>query len=94
MASSTDYRGQRVVERGVHAERHVRGIRELRGEPGQPRAGLARLGHAGQQQEVAPPEVGIVRGADDQVIAAVGDLGALPGAQRHVGPEAERGNPH
>jgi S-methyl-5-thioribose-1-phosphate isomerase len=89
-----EIRGQRGVIGGVHAERDVPRGRELRGEPGQPGAALAGPRDAGQQQEVAPPEVGIGRGADDQVVAAVGDLAALQDPQRHVGPEAERCDPH
>ena len=89
-----EIRGQRGVVGGVHAERDVSRGRELRGEPGQPGAALARARDAGQQQEVAPPEVGVGRGADDQVVAAVGDLAALQDPQRHVGPEAKRCDPH
>ncbi|HLK75035.1 MAG TPA: S-methyl-5-thioribose-1-phosphate isomerase [Streptosporangiaceae bacterium] len=87
-----EVRRDRDVRGGVHAERDVRGARELRGEPGQPRACFTRPGHPGQQQEVAPPEAGVARAADDQVVAAVADLGALQDAQRHVGPEGERGD--
>ena len=79
---------------GVHAQREVLGLRELGGEPGQPAVPGAGLGPAGQQQEVAPPEGGVVRAADDHVVAAVGDLGPLEHAQRQVGLKAERGYLH
>jgi S-methyl-5-thioribose-1-phosphate isomerase len=79
----------RVVP-GVHAQREVLGLRELGGEPGQPAVPGARFRPAGEQQEVAPPEGGVVRAADDRVVAPVGDLGPLEPAQRQVGTEAER----
>jgi hypothetical protein len=79
---------------GVHAQRDVPGVRELGGEPGQPAVPATGVGPAGQQQEVAPVEGGVVRGADDQVVAAVGDLGPLEHAQRQVGLKAERGYLH
>jgi len=78
----------------VHADGDVPGRRELRGEPGQPGAARPGFGCLGEQDEVAPPVVRIVRAADEEVIAAIGDLGAFEDAQRQVGPEAERNNPH
>jgi hypothetical protein len=67
----------RVLIRGIHAQRDVPGRGELRGEPGQPGACGARPGRRAHQEEVAPPEARVVRAADDQIVAAVGDLGPL-----------------
>jgi methylthioribose-1-phosphate isomerase len=94
--------GHRREVGGVHAEGDVPGGRELRGEPGQPLLALLVPGlvpgtgsrDAGEQEVVPPPVVRVLRGTDDQVVAAVGDLRALPDPQRHVGPEAERCDPH
>ena len=79
---------------GVDPQREVLGLRELGGEPGQPAVPGAGCGPAAEQQEVAPPEGGVVRAADDQVVAAVGNLAPLEYAQRQVGLEAERCYPH
>jgi hypothetical protein len=94
-ASGEEFRGRRGgAVRGVHAERDVPGLRELGREPGQPAVPGARVWPRAEQQEVPPVEAGVAGGADDQVIAAVGGLGALEDPQRHVGPEAERRYPH
>ncbi len=79
---------------GVHPQREVLGLRELGGEPGQPAVPGAGCGPAAEQQEVAPPEGGVVRAADDQVVAAVGNLAPLEHAQHQVSLKAERCYPH
>jgi hypothetical protein len=84
----------RRLIRGVDGQRDVPGGGELRGEPGQPLTGGTGLGHRAEQEEVPPPEARVIQAADDEVVAAVDDLGTLEHAQRHVGPETERCNPH
>ena len=84
----------RRLIRGIDGQRDVPGRGELHGERGQPRAGGAGLGHLAEQEEVPPPEARVIQAPDDEVVAAVNDLGAFCHAQRHVRPETERCNPH
>jgi len=70
------------------------GVGELLREDRDPAGQLALRRRLGQQQEVPPVEARVVRRADDEVCAVVGDLGAGQTAHHQVRSEPKRPHVH
>jgi hypothetical protein len=89
--------GRLVARRSVDAvdaDRDVPRIRKRLRKALQPPLDLVARDGSGQEQEVAPVEAGIVRGADHEMVAAVLDKGTGQLPHHQVGAETQRAHLH